>query len=118
MVVTEPANVSIIMSDEIKDMSLVRDKPKIPETLKELLKASTRTKVEINVRDRMENLVSWLEKNRLPVTVDQHNSVINILDTVYIRPPYQADDCQSLNELILDKIRQLVLDFEKQNKQA
>ncbi len=121
MVVTETADVLIVMSDELKDLCLVMGKPSISENLKDLLntsKSATTKKVEINAEDRMKNLVAWLEKNRLPVTVEQHNSVINILNTVFIRPPYEADDCESLNELILDKIRQLVLDFDKQNKQA
>jgi len=121
VVVTETADVLIVMSDELKDLCLVMDKPSIPENLKDLLNASKSAKtkkVETNSEDRMKNLVVWLEKNRLPVTFEQQNSVINILNTVFIRPPYEADDCESLNELILDKIRQLVLDFDKQNKQA
>ncbi len=104
------------MPDEVKDLGLVKEKPTIPENLKKLLRTSKSTNVEKNLENRRQNLVSWFEKNRLPVTVEQGNSVINIFNTVYIRMPYHSDDCESFNELILDKIRQLVIDFDKQNK--
>ena len=61
----------------------------------------------LDLDKRRAELVAWLSKNRLPVKLDEQN-VINILDTVFIRAPYSLDDCQSTNEIILDKVRQLV----------
>jgi hypothetical protein len=65
---------------------------------------------------RRKDLVDWFIKNRLPVKLDDTNEtspVINILDTVYIKAPYHINNCQSTNEIILDKIRQLVKNLDK-----
>lgn len=65
-----------------------------------------------SITKRRENLVEWLQKNRLPVKIEPEEGssfpVINILDTVQIRAPYQEKNCESTNEIILDKVRNLV----------
>lgn len=70
------------------------------------------------VDKRRKDLVDWFIKNRLPVKLDdpnETNPVISILDTVYIKAPYQINNCQSTNEIILDKIRQLVKNLPQTN---
>jgi hypothetical protein len=74
---------------------------------------------------RRDRLVQWLDKHRLPVRVEEGKEEastndaaaaasprsfhrINILDSVYIHSPYTINDCQSTNEIILDKVKSLV----------
>lgn len=65
---------------------------------------------------RRKQLVDWLQKNRLPVSVESIEGttfpIINILDTVYIKAPYDEINCESTNEIILDKVRNLVKNLE------
>lgn len=72
-----------------------------------------------DLEQRKNDLVDWLRKNRLPVKLETHDSisVINILDTVFIKPPYRQDSCESTNEIILDKVRNLVSNLQHQNHQ-
>lgn len=63
-------------------------------------------------RDR---LVKWLEKNRLSVKLEEGDKnqaaaavVINILDSVFIHAPYTAESCVSTNEIILNRVRNLI----------
>lgn len=67
------------------------------------------------IAESRNRLVSWLEKNRLPVKLDKNSSdenhpIINILDSVYIYPPYEIKNAISKNEIILNRIRSLMSD--------
>jgi len=59
-------------------------------------------------------LVEWLEKNRLQVKLDKESEesdehlIINILDSVYIHPPYDIKNCISNNEIVLNRVRNLM----------
>ena len=55
-------------------------------------------------------LIDWLNKNHLPIKLDD-KMTINILDSIFIMPPYKQEDCVSTNEIILDKVRKLLDDF-------
>ena len=66
----------------------------------------------VESRDR---LVAWLERHRLPVKLEKNPSnenlsIINILDSVYIYPPYEISNAVSKNEIILNRIRNLMSD--------
>lgn len=74
---------------------------------------------------RREKLVDWIKKNHLPVRLESSTKEsgvgdvvvrINILDTVFIKPPYTLTTCESTNEIILDRVRLLITNFE--NKQS
>lgn len=102
------------MIDEIEDVSLAfqssvdYDKEKIKSELDKLFSHKvSHEKETTSLVERRDELIAWLNKNRLPVKIDQNN-VINILDTVFIQAPYDLENCQSTNEIILDKVRQLV----------
>ncbi len=102
------------MIDEIEDVSLAFqssvdcDKEKIKSELDKLFSHKVyHEKETTSLVERRNELIAWLNKNRLPVKIDQNN-VINILDSVFIQAPYDLDNCQSTNEIILDKVRQLV----------
>lgn len=65
------------------------------------------------IEERRVRLVDWLKRNHIPAA-DDDNDVIEILDSVTIRRPFGVSDCQSTNEIILDKIRNLVKLFDSQ----
>ena len=87
----------------------------IEEKLADLFRSSTRTEAGANTSqldnetvERRNRLVTMLQKHRLPVKLVNDNSVINILDTVYINSPYLPENCESSNEIILNRVRDLV----------
>lgn len=98
------------MNDDIKDITLTNQKS---IDLSGLFK-SNEPESEISLVQR-DKLVGWLKENRLPVETESDGS-ISILNTVYIRPPYRVDNCESTNEIILDKVRNLVLQLIKNEK--
>lgn len=63
-------------------------------------------------KNKIGRVVGLLEKNRLPVkrelAEDNKSTILSILDTVRIRSPYGPDECESTNEIILDRIRQIL----------
>ena len=108
-----PVNVLIIMNDEIEEvMRLDRDES-LGIDLDNIFR--TQHSVEaIDLNKHRDKLVSWLQKNRLPVKIEKRDStdhIINILDTVFICPPYGIDNCESTNEIVLDKVRKLIRDI-------
>ena len=111
------ANIVLIMGDEIEAIE-VKNTKETSSNLEEFLGAFKGSKSideeKIENINRVEKLVKWLEANRLPVKLEYSNSnskqtpVVNILDTVFIKSPYKAEQCESTNEVILDRIRQLI----------
>lgn len=100
------------MKHEIENIQL-QDKSDLPDFDTEKIFS---TKFQSNksqvYKDKIERVIGLLEKNRLPVKVelaeDNKSTILSILDTVRIRSPYGPDECESTNELILDRIRQLL----------
>ena len=66
-------------------------------------------------------LVEWLQKCQLPVELkqssqeqesgDESGPTISILDSVFIRWPYRKTDCESFNELVLEKVQHMLDTF-------
>ena len=108
-----PVNVLILMNDEIEEIKCRARDESLGIDLDNLFKTQ-HTLEEIDLNKHRDKVVSWLQKNRLPVKVEQRDSteyVINILDTVFICPPYGIDNCESTNEIVLDKVRKLIKDI-------
>lgn len=58
---------------------------------------------------RKTELKSWLEKNRIPVTVSGvSGELLSISDALFIQPPYGVDNCISTNEIILGRVQALI----------
>lgn len=56
---------------------------------------------------RKETLLKWLEKNHLPVTVNENVlSVVNGI--VSIEPPYTVECCRGTNTIVLDRIMKMI----------
>ena len=86
---------------------------------KEALDSLFRTKDHValspdELSERKEKLRLWLLKNRIPVSVSGENSdVLMIADALSIQAPYNAESCQSTNEIILGRIQGLITSMPK-----
>jgi len=119
----------VIMRDEIKSIEIVSNSQsfvsKSPDSIENdfdrlfetaesmqngLIQADERL-----VKKRKTDLLTWLQKNHLPVKLTP-NDEINILDTVYIKSPYNLNSCLSTNEIILDKVRNLIEKFDTESE--
>lgn len=72
----------------------------------------------IELETKRDRLVDWIKKNHLPVRLENFQGDlvrINILDTVFIKPPYTLNTCESTNEIILDRVRLLIKNFENKD---
>lgn len=66
------------------------------------------------MKQKQEKLKLWLLKNRLPVKVTGNNSeLLSVTDALVIEPPYEYDNCQSTNEIILGRIQGLIKNMPK-----
>jgi hypothetical protein len=101
-------NMTIALNDEIKDIIIIQENKELTQNLDYLFKNKSNVSNSSDLKSRREEIIDWLIKNHLPVKLES-NDVINILDIVYIRQPYSIEDCESTNEIILDRVRQLVL---------
>ncbi len=92
--------------DETKDLDFIFNK--------ENKNALNQQDMEMISLEYFNELVEWLKKNHLPIKLEKdinEKTIINILDSVYIKWPYRADNCESTNEIILDKVRKLITNF-------
>lgn len=55
---------------------------------------------------RRGDLKNWLEKNRLPV--QESGETLKIANALDIFPPYTPESCQSNNEVILSRVRNII----------
>lgn len=131
-----PKNVYMIVKDEMEKIEIINNDTTSNEATLAHVENELETlfskhcesneepdaRSDLNMETRRDRLIEWLKKSHLPVkletyTAEDNKSLtlnrINILDSVYIRPPYTANDCQSNNEIILNKIKQLVNTFYK-----
>lgn len=56
--------------------------------------------------NRRRKLLSWLQTNMIPITED--GEVLRLKDVLTIYPPYNSNNCMSKNEIILEKIQNLI----------
>ncbi|RNA39542.1 gem-associated 6 [Brachionus plicatilis] len=118
----EPDQATMVMGEEVKSVKIlpspVQDanlQQLILEKLETLFSDSDQEQLQPTVElitRRRDQLVDWLQKNRLPLKIESAEGsdfpIINILDTVQIRAPYEEKNCESTNEIILDKVRSLI----------
>lgn len=119
--------ITLVFKDNIEHIEIKsNDENKAINTNIESLFKSTapQTKMTRSKEDLIESrnqLINWLEKNRLPVklenlpdTGEENNKLlINILDMVYIHPPYDIENCMSTNEIVLNRVKYIMKNFNK-----
>ena len=101
----------VIMNDEIENIELVHQETN-PTADRDQLFNSLFQVVSIeqpneNLDEKRKNLVDWLIKNRIPIKCSDDN-LINIMDSVFIHSPYNIENCESTNEIILNKVINLI----------
>ncbi|XP_067845386.1 gem-associated protein 6 [Heptranchias perlo] len=61
------------------------------------------------LEQRKSSLKSWLEKNRIPVTEQgDQRKVLCVAGVLTVSPPYNPEDCNSSNEIILSRVQSLI----------
>ena len=108
LIIINDSVVTLVTNDEISTISELKNELIDTTNLFELNNPIEDKQSTDDLSLRRDKLIDWLTKNHLPVKLDSNN-VINILDVCFIPSPYQVDNCESTNEIILDKVRQLVL---------
>jgi hypothetical protein len=123
----QPVDVQIINGEEVDriEQVLVESSMSVNDQLSALFQTVTGRDdgqaVEY-LEKRMHAMVEWMRNNHLPVRLEQVNrggsdgsyaQRINILDSVYIRAPFTSETCESTNEIILDKVRLLINNFDQ-----
>jgi gem associated protein 6 len=59
------------------------------------------------ITQKKEKLKNWLCKNRIPVEED--GELLRLRDALQIHPPYGEDQCLSGNEIILGRVKDLIV---------
>ena len=105
------------MKDEIDNIEAVDvDDSKVGINLDQLFHLNFQEADE-DLAEKHKNLKEWLEKNRIPIVENNNDDcLINIMDTVFIHKPFNEENCESTNEIILNKIINLVRQFNEINK--
>ena len=104
------------MNDEIRNLiELNDDQANVMSDFDCLFQNDSCVNESLNLQIQRDRLIDWLVKNHLPVRLDSMTGVINILDSVFICSPYGVEQCESTNEIILERVRQLVLKINKNN---
>ncbi|XP_075225978.1 gem-associated protein 6-like [Lycorma delicatula] len=61
---------------------------------------------------RRKKLKLWLQSNMIPII--EEGDILKLKDVLTIQPPYGFNDCVSENEIILEKIQNLIVAMNKQ----
>lgn len=100
----EKLSMDIIMGHAVKSLQMKKSPDVAPE---DSFLSEDKEVSPGEIENRRERLVRWLEKNRTPVEAD--GQILRIGNAVEIRPPYGIDNCFSSNEIILDRLQNLML---------
>ncbi|KAI8794362.1 gem-associated protein 6 [Biomphalaria glabrata] len=105
-----PTNVSVklLMGPSIKNVEIVAQGSSLDSQFFEKLFRPARgdTLTEKEIQSKFIRLQSWLEQNRIPVSVSR--DVITVADALTIHPPYTPESCLGTNEIILARIQELI----------
>ncbi|XP_038660344.1 gem-associated protein 6 isoform X2 [Scyliorhinus canicula] len=108
---TGKVSVVTIMGHAIQTVELIREGENNTTEKLSALFMPVAAKVYSNeeLGQRKSSLKSWLEKNRIPVTEqgDQH-TVLCVAGVLTVSPPYNPEDCNSSNEIILSRVQSLI----------
>ncbi|GFT65362.1 gem-associated protein 6 [Nephila pilipes] len=97
-----------VTAASIKRLEVLRDSG---EDMKDILPNFTNEEQNVFSEDNLERkkrLILWLKKNRLPFKDTDDGDGLVICDSVTIRPPYEAENCVSMNGRVLMMVQKLV----------
>ncbi len=110
----KPARASVINGHEIEAIDIEDCAIDSASILEDLFKIETECDATAGLKSddidlKRSKTIELLKKNRVPVDEAQSTSeVISIMDTVFIRSPFNVENCESTNEIVLNKITSLL----------
>ncbi|XP_032881668.1 gem-associated protein 6 [Amblyraja radiata] len=104
-------SVVTVMGHAIQAVELINEgETNTTEKLSSLfMPAPSRTYSSEELQHRKCRLKSWLEKNLIPVREQGEEShLLCVAGVLTVSPPYNAEDCNSSNEIILSRVQSLI----------
>jgi hypothetical protein len=97
------------MNDEIDNIELTEDinQTNTDELFQSLFQVINIEQPKENLNEKRIKLIDLLEKNRIPIKLSDDN-IISIMDSVFIHSPYNIENCESTNEIILNRVLKLL----------
>lgn len=107
---SDEVTVEVVMGHAVQTVDILDEATSQYEPIMHaLFKPKTSLQEPLQLKAKRDKLKSWLQKNRLPVTeCGVNGEQLSISDALTIDPPYEADSCNSTNEIILGKIQGLI----------
>ena len=94
VILTNKSRVTLVIGFSLKSLEVPGDVPYLDTEWPSILC--------VDVSDRRRRVVSWLKKHMLQV--QEANGVLQIQEDVRIHPPYTVEQCESENEVVLERI--------------
>lgn len=118
----EPSKLQLVMGHCIENVTVLDDDVDTYKDVLDNLLKNRNSKDGVmtakEIKERQKVLLMWLSKNRIPVKVcEDRPDVLSISDALFISPPYEANNCQSTNEIILGKVQGLIKNMPKDQEQ-
>jgi len=108
---TSDISLKIIMRDSVVNINVIQNADdKIKNCFNRLFREQSHIELSPEeLEHRKCRLKTWLEKNRIPVTMSSDDEQsLRISDALIIRPPYTEHNCLSTNEIILLRVQGLI----------
>ena len=105
------ANLEVVLGKSVESIEIINhDTETHRHQLDDLFRPNESKRMSAEeLKMRQIRIKSWLLKNRIPVEETGNGSgVLSISDVLFIEPPYGENNCQSTNEIILDRIQGLI----------
>jgi hypothetical protein len=102
------------MNGEIENIELIEDNNPLntDELFQSLFQTINIEQPKENLNEKRIKLIDLLEKNRIPIKLSDNN-IISIMDSVFIHSPYNIENCESTNEIILNRVMKLMQQLNK-----
>ncbi|KAI4902226.1 hypothetical protein NFI96_025314 [Prochilodus magdalenae] len=102
------ARVKVVLGHAVREVHVLREgDEEMEKKLKSFfMPASSQAFSAKELKERKENLRTWLEKNLIPVT--EEGDVLRVANVLTISAPYGTEQCISNNEIILARVQNLV----------
>lgn len=98
----------VVMGHAVEEVAVLQEASE--ETTKRLLTSFLQPETCIldpeEQRKRRDRVLSWLQKNRVPV--EEKQDELRVAGVLTITAPYRPEDCCSSNQIILDRIQKLI----------
>lgn len=106
----DTVDVTLVMGQCVGDVEVVNENTDTHRVaLDQLFNRHTKSLSAEEQSLRRDKLMSWLQKNRIPVTnTGQRGDLISVSGAALIYPPYGPQDCNCANQIMLEKLQKLI----------